>query len=227
MVGSVSNRHSRHSRKGQAQARRGFGASRCARLAPSRRRVWHVSPEGFRELRLSVPMSRRACAAFLGCSESAVRAWDRGRNRVPGPVVRLLRLVRLGDLSVIDPAWAGWQLVGEVLRSPEGYAYSAQEFGWWSLVVRQARMWRERSTVPAPAPTPAEPVFPSNEAAPTRAAVVQSKRRGPRTAVAGAVAFARTPAAPRRLPGLVSFQKQVTRRGQKPRKIAACRRGAP
>lgn len=192
---------------------------------PHRRRVWHVSPAGFRELRLSVPMSRSACAAFLGCSESAVRAWDRGRNRVPGPVVRLLRLVRLGDLSVLDPAWSGWQLAGDALRSPEGYPYKAGELGWWGLIVRQARMWQQRCDVPQPASIPAQPVC-RPEAVNGRglkAGPSWSKRgRSRRSTRARAAPRAARPAR-RRLPGLVSFQKQVTRHRGKARKDAACR----
>lgn len=194
---------------------------------PLRRRVWHVSPEGFRELRLSVPMSRARCAAFLGCSESAVRAWDRGRNRVPGPVVRLLRLVRLGDLSVLDPAWAGWQLVGDALRSPEGFPYKAGELGWWGLIVRQARMWQERCGVPQPAPFHAQPVlFPEAEqGGGLKAGAVLSKRRSLRRTATRAAPRAARPAR-RRSAGLVSSQKQVTCQGRKPSVSAGCSGGA-
>jgi hypothetical protein len=40
--------------------------------------VWHISPEGFRELRYSCLLSAKACADLLGCSVSSVKAWDRG-----------------------------------------------------------------------------------------------------------------------------------------------------
>jgi DNA-binding transcriptional regulator YiaG len=64
-------------------------------------KVWHVSPEGFRELRQSCLLSIKGCACLLGCSPWTVRAWDRGQNRVPWSAVKLLRLFRLGDLGTL------------------------------------------------------------------------------------------------------------------------------
>jgi hypothetical protein len=101
-----------------------------------------ISPEGFRELRRSVPLSRKACAEYLGCSVSTVRAWDRGRNRVPWSAVRLLRLLRLGDLGALSASWDGWSLHGDRLVSPEGLSFLASDMAWWSLTCRQAEGFR-------------------------------------------------------------------------------------
>lgn len=102
-----------------------------------------ISPEGFRELRKSALLSRRGCAEFLGCSVSTVRAWDRGRNRVPWSAVRLLRLLRLGDLGVLDDSWSDWSVLGDRLVSPEGLSFRASDMAWWSLTCRQAEGFRK------------------------------------------------------------------------------------
>ena len=108
-----------------------------------RRRVWHLPPDGFRELRWSCLLSRKACADLLGCSMSAVRAWDRGTHRVPWSAVKLLRLFRLGDLGTLRPEWRGWTINRNGLVSPEGFTYSRGDLGWWSLTCRQAECWRQ------------------------------------------------------------------------------------
>lgn len=105
--------------------------SHCA----PRRRVWHLPPDGFRELRRSCLLSRKACADLLGCSMSAIRAWDRGTHRVPWSAVKLLRLYRRGDLGALRPEWRGWTLNRGGLVSPEGVAYGRGDLGWWSLTV--------------------------------------------------------------------------------------------
>ena len=66
---------------------------------PRRRKLWRVSDAEFRDLRLGCLLSQRACAEFLGVAVRTVRAWDRGRVRVPWAVVRLLRLLRCGELD--------------------------------------------------------------------------------------------------------------------------------
>jgi hypothetical protein len=104
---------------------------------------WRLSPEGFRELRLSCLLNRTACAALLGVSVKTVRNWDRGRHRVPWSAVKLLRLLRLGDLGALAPAWAGWRLQGETLLSPEGRRFTPGDSAWWGLLVAQARAFRD------------------------------------------------------------------------------------
>lgn len=126
--------HNRHSRR--------FGKV-AKGVRGTRRRCWLISPEGFRELRKSVPLSRKACAEYLGCSVSTVRSWDRGRNRVPWSAVRLLRLLRLGDLGALNASWDGWSLHGDRLVSPEGLSFQASDMAWWSLTCRQAEGFRQ------------------------------------------------------------------------------------
>lgn len=106
------------------------------------RSIWHLPPDGFRELRRSCLLSRKACAELLGCSLSCVRAWDRGTHRVPRSAVKLLRLLRSGDLGALRAEWHGWTLNRNGLVSPSGIAYSRGDLGWWSLTCRQAEAFR-------------------------------------------------------------------------------------
>lgn len=108
----------------------------------ARRRVWHVSPTGFRELRLSLFLSQQAVADALGVCLRTVRHWDSGRNRVPWSAVRLLRLLRGGDLGELSPVWAGWRILGDALVTPAGVPFQASQFTWWALTCLQARSWQ-------------------------------------------------------------------------------------
>lgn len=108
-----------------------------------RRRLWLVSPEGFRELRHGCLLSRKACAAFLGVCERTVRHWDSGRNRVLWSAVRLLRLLRCGDLGALRDEWDGWTLNRLGLHSPNGYVFQPWRMAAWPMVAEQARFWRQ------------------------------------------------------------------------------------
>ncbi|MDE1959322.1 MAG: helix-turn-helix domain-containing protein, partial [Xanthomonadaceae bacterium] len=78
-------------------------------------------------MRRSCLLTRRAAADWLGVSLRTVHYWEAGRCRVPWPVVRLLRLLRQGDLGTLAPAWTGWTLHGSLLRSPEGRTFAASD----------------------------------------------------------------------------------------------------
>lgn len=108
-----------------------------------RKRVWHLSPDGFRELRHSCFLTPEACAKFLGVTLRTVRYWDAGRCRVPWSVVRLLRFLRLGDLGALDEAWSGWTVNRNGLWSPDGKRYHQGAMRHWWITCEQARFWRE------------------------------------------------------------------------------------
>jgi len=108
----------------------------------ARSRTWHVSPEGFRELRHSCFLSQVKCAEFLGVSLRAVKHWDSGRNRVPWAVVRLLRITRLGDLGAIQPAWAGWTLNRNGLFPEDGRRFDLESMRLWWVTQNQAACFR-------------------------------------------------------------------------------------
>ena len=129
----------------------------CAPDAPRKRarrpRPWLLAHDGFRELRLSLGLSQPACAKALGVCLRTVRHWDRGRNRVPWSAVRLLRLLRGGDLGELSPRWSGWRMSGDLLITPAGVTFGAHEFTWWALTCLQARSWQrayDRTRLPRP-----------------------------------------------------------------------------
>ncbi|HET8898195.1 MAG TPA: VC1465 family Xer recombination activation factor [Rhodanobacteraceae bacterium] len=114
-------------------------------MRPRRRRLCRLPFGGFRELRLTCLLSRDACAKFLGVSPRTVRYWEAGRYRVPWSAVRLLRLVRTGDLGALAPEWEGFELHRDVLRTPEGYLFTRQDFrAWWWDRQRLAHLLAER-----------------------------------------------------------------------------------
>lgn len=88
-------------------------------------------------------LNRKACADYLGVSLRTVRYWDAGRHRVPWAVVRLLRLLRCGDLGGVDDAWEGFRLFHGVLYTPDGRGFSVDALRSWWLMVEQARFWRQ------------------------------------------------------------------------------------
>lgn len=53
-----------------------------------------MTPIEFRAARLALSISRAQLAIKLGCSERAVRHWERGTRRIPGPVAKLVTLMR-------------------------------------------------------------------------------------------------------------------------------------
>lgn len=102
------------------------------------------TPEGFRELRHSCLLSsRKACAAYLGVSIRTVRYWDAGRSRVPWSVVRLLRLLRAGELGGLLDGWEGWTIWQDRLVSPCGRAYRERDMRLWWLTIEHAHLFRE------------------------------------------------------------------------------------
>lgn len=91
---------------------------------------------------MSLALSQKAVADALGVCVRTVRHWDAGRNRVPWSAVRLLRLLRGGDLGELSPAWTGWRLSGDRLVTPAGVVFRGGEFSWWALTCLQARSWQ-------------------------------------------------------------------------------------
>ena len=141
-------------------------------------------------------------------SVRTIRHWDAGRNRVPWSVVRLLRLVRAGELGGLDEAWEGWTINRHGLRSPCGRIYPVLAMRHWWLTIEQARFWREgydlatTGGVGAPAPTvacAAVPLIwePGRSADSTPAPIVTPAPGQPRqTALADPSACEKAPEAP-------------------------------
>ena len=72
---------------------------------------------------------------FLSCAT--------GRHRVPWSVVRLLRLIRCGDLGTLSEEWAGWTLNRLGLHAPAGRTYRERDMRLWWQTCEQARLFRE------------------------------------------------------------------------------------
>lgn len=106
-------------------------------------KTWLISCEEFRELRHSAFLSQKGCAEFLGVGLRTIQLWDTGKNRVPWSVVRLLRIVRLGDLGGLDASWTGWTINRNGLWSPTGKKYNPDGMSKWWLVSEQARFFRD------------------------------------------------------------------------------------
>lgn len=119
-----------------------------------RRRLWLISPEGFRALRHSCLLNQREAAAYLGVCLRTVRHWDSGRNRVPWSVVRLLRLLRAGELGGLADEWEGWTINRLGLHAPDGRTYRERDMRHLWLTLTQAALFREgydRATRPSAA----------------------------------------------------------------------------
>ena len=93
-----------------------------------------------RAMYLSLDMDLAACAQFLQVSQRTLHNWQSGRHVIPFAVYKLLRLLNRMDLP--GPTWAGWYFVAGKLVSPEGRTFEGTDSSWWSLLIRQAAMFR-------------------------------------------------------------------------------------
>lgn len=89
-------------------------------------------------------LNRRTCAKFLGVTVRTVQNWDTGARRVPWSVVRLLRLLRQGDLGALEDGWDGFRLVRGKLVTPDGRAFRQEDLRRWWLTVEHARLFNKR-----------------------------------------------------------------------------------
>lgn len=87
--------------------------------------------------------NRKAAAAYLGVCVRTIRYWDSGRCRVPWSAVRVLRLLRAGELGGLLDGWDGWTLGRDALVSPEGRVYRERDMRHWWLMLEQGRHWRD------------------------------------------------------------------------------------
>lgn len=80
-----------------------------------------ITAEQFRAARVDYGSRQQACD-LLDVSDRQLRRWEHGQSPPPRAAYRLLRLLA-GDLGLIRPAWDGWTLGPDSLRSPEGEVY--------------------------------------------------------------------------------------------------------
>jgi hypothetical protein len=103
-------------------------------------------------------------AKILHVSPRTIHNWATGHHAVPYSAFKLLRVMRY--LEIPFEGWEGWFFCMGSLYSPEGHRFSGKDSSWWSLLVRQARMFsvlyqentelrRQLAATAAPAPAPA------------------------------------------------------------------------
>ncbi len=107
-----------------------------------KRQRFPVAAWRFREARLQCALSVDACADLLRISDRTVRNWESGQTRIPYAAYKLLRVLK-GGRYLAHPHWREFMVQGPVLVTPEGHRFEAGELGWWSLLVRQARAFRD------------------------------------------------------------------------------------
>lgn len=89
----------------------------------------------YRSLGLDLP----GCAKFLHVTERTLHNWASGKHEIPYATFKLLRL--MNGLELPGKSWVGWKFQGGKLWSPEGRSFEGTDGSWWSLLVRQARLF--------------------------------------------------------------------------------------
>lgn len=92
-------------------------------------------------MRLNLGWDRATCAKNFHVTERTLHNWETGKNDIPFTAYKLLRL--LNRMELPGSSWAGWCFLGGTLYTPEGYPLTGGDGSWWSLLVRQAVMFRE------------------------------------------------------------------------------------
>lgn len=77
-------------------------------------------------------------AAWCKCHVTTARRWKRGEEP-PQSALDIIALRSVGDLGIIDSAWAGWSLRNGELFSP-GDAYSFRPGDVQAIPFRQAQL---------------------------------------------------------------------------------------
>lgn len=135
------------------------------------------------EAGLKVPDAAKA----LQVTERTIYAWISGKTAVPYSAYRLLRVMHCFELP--GRGWDGWSMHSGKLWTPEGFGFDPLDGAWWSLLVRQARAFRqlyersghlERRLADLAAPAVAEAVVVAGAAAGRASAAPHGRaQRGP------------------------------------------------
>ena len=86
-------------------------------------------------------LSLPEAAKLLHVSLRTLQNWLSGKHQIPYMAFKLLRLLRYLELP--GKSWNGWHFSRGMLVTPEGRTIAGHEGAWWSLLVRQARGFRE------------------------------------------------------------------------------------
>lgn len=95
----------------------------------------------FRTMYRNLGLNRAEAAKLLHVSGRTLQNWETGHHEIPYSAYKLLRLLNYQELA--GAAWAGWHMHSGKLWTPEGFGFTPDCQGWWSLLVRQARMFRD------------------------------------------------------------------------------------
>ncbi len=95
----------------------------------------------FKILLSDAGLSPEAAAQLLHVTPRTIRYWISGKVTVPYAAYKLVRVMRLFELPC--EGWQGWHMHSGKLWSPEGYGFTPDCQSWWSLLVRQARLFRD------------------------------------------------------------------------------------
>lgn len=97
----------------------------------------------FKILLSDAGLTPEAAAQLLHVTPRTIRYWLSGTVTVPYAAYKLVRVMRLFELPC--EGWQGWHMHSGKLWTPEGFGFTPDCQSWWSLLVRQARMFREIS----------------------------------------------------------------------------------
>lgn len=116
-------------------------APKCKKRRPSgSQQTRKEQGQDFRRLYASLGFSTDDAAQLLQVSRRTIHNWTSGTVPVPYMAVKLMRLHLRYELP--GKAWEGWHLSAGRLYTPEGFELAPHEVSWWSLLVRQARLFR-------------------------------------------------------------------------------------
>jgi hypothetical protein len=95
----------------------------------------------FKILLADAGLSPESAGQLLHVTPRTIRYWLSGTVAVPYAAYKLVRVMRLFELPC--EGWQGWHMHSGKLWTPEGYGFTPDCQNWWSLLVRQARLFRQ------------------------------------------------------------------------------------
>jgi transcriptional regulator with XRE-family HTH domain len=114
-------------------------ARRSRRVSPIKPRYVYCSHEQFCIERFTAGFTRLQAADYLGVSIRTIRNWESGKNRIPYPAFKLLRMRAKGLVN--DKRWEGWRFTPDgALCSPVGRSYLPMQLENLSNVFGMAKM---------------------------------------------------------------------------------------
>lgn len=95
----------------------------------------------FKILLADAGLTPESAGKLLYVTPRTIRYWISGKVTVPYAAYKLVRVMRLFELPC--EGWQGWHMHSGKLWTPEGFGFTPDCQSWWSLLVRQARLFRD------------------------------------------------------------------------------------